>query len=118
MNFDNIKTENTYSLKDGPVFRFYNTHHNGKVNILNSKFRSFKAGSGEQFIQYLTRGKMQYINSMDQKRLITEKFNTNSESQNNGNPLSVLNIEHCTISNKGMMNYFVNYLFHLDLGSL
>ena len=36
VTFNNISTKNTYSLKDGPIFRFYNVHGTSNVKILNS----------------------------------------------------------------------------------
>jgi len=46
LSFDQIQVENVFSLKSGPIFKIYNME-NEIINISNSEFRSFKAGSAE-----------------------------------------------------------------------
>ena len=66
--FDNLTTENTFSYKDGPMFRIYNMNGN-KINISNSEFKRFRAGSGEQLVQYLTKSDFKYLDYKDRYRL-------------------------------------------------
>jgi len=41
-----------------------------KVNISNSEFKRFKAGSGDQFVRYLSKSDYEYLNDKEKFKLM------------------------------------------------
>jgi len=54
LSFDKLKVESVFSLKSGPIFKVHRMS-NQRIDIMNSEFRSFKGGSGEYLVQYLSK---------------------------------------------------------------
>ena len=112
MIFDNLTTENSFSYKDGPMFRIYNMN-GSKINIYNSEFKSFKAGSGEQLVQYLSKSDFKYLDDRNKYRLKLHLIEYYKKKESN-QLMPELVIHNCKINNMGVMNPFINYIYHID----